>query len=285
MNGAMDFWQRGTSAASTSVAPTYSADRFKNEVGGGTSVNINSSRQTSVPDANLYSYSLRSIRVSGTGNSEANQQQRVESYLSSTLVGKQATFSVWVKLEAGSSAAFLRALVPTSSSKDTWGARALYSDVIIATQNITIDNTWQKFSITFTVPAGGVNGLTVLVQHNNTATNDGFSTTGWQLEEGASSSNFERAGGSLMSDLLLCQRYYETNGVANPATYNHQAAKVLWIPYNSYKRVSPAVSCTGLSSGSLSSIYQAGPEGFNINATGTTAGNAFYFDWTADAEL
>jgi hypothetical protein len=211
INGALDFWQRGTSFTSITTTPVYAADRWRMEVGGGSGVNINTTRQTSVPSDTSFPFSMRNLRTAGTGTSETVKVQRIEAVNIAYLIGKTLTFSFWAKAEGTSSNMFIRAFVPSSGTPDSWTVGRTYTNdtQIFAKNGNTITASWQKFTASFVVPSSAINGLAIGIGCVTTATNDGFSTTGFQLEEGPVVNDFVRAGVDIGSELALCQRYYE----------------------------------------------------------------------------
>jgi hypothetical protein len=71
---------------------------------------------------------------------------------------------------------------------------------------------WTKYSQTVTIPSDASSLGFVMGTYNNTVATANFDITGVQLELGAQSTPFARAGGSIGGELALCQRYYDKRG-------------------------------------------------------------------------
>lgn len=228
VNGGMDFWQRGTSFAAIANG-AYSADRFQ-YAKNGTMVHT-VLRSTDVPSADFeYSANLNLTTFQNTlttGNF-LNFDQKIEGQILAPLYGKTMVASFWVKASLVGTYPFSlrnsaqnRSFVSTFvvNQANTWEKKtvsipAITSGTWLRTNGIGAYLTISLASgTTFHAPslnqwvdgnfmshASCVNGV------QSGATN--FFITGIQLEEGTEPSNFERAGGLLPNELLLCQRYY-----------------------------------------------------------------------------
>ena len=309
INGDFSYWQRNITFTSI-VNDQYFADRF-HYIKSGTMVH-NISRSTDVPSNAFGIYSMlvdcTTAQASILAGSYAGVLQHIEGNMLRSFKGKKMVLNFWVK--ATQTGTYCVALRNGTSTK-----------AYVMEYTISTTNTWEKKTLRFTHDTTGTwsydneKGLTVVwviaagstfqttantwVNGNFLATNNqvnGVSNTvnNFQLadicmvedNEGQTRNpEFTLAGRDVFEELQLCQRYYEKNGISQPSNFNNHPSKIFWIPYASYKRITPIVDAFNLSSGVLSSIYQPGPEGFNIQAASTTSGNAFFFDWTADAEL
>jgi hypothetical protein len=234
INGAMDFWQRGTSFASI-ANNTYFTDRFQYRKSG-TAVHT-ASRSTDVPTLSQSGFTLPySMRLNLTNSQNTllagaffEIYQRIEGSVIAPLYGKSMTLSFWVKAT--------RTGKYYISFRNTGGARSL-----VKSYDVLVTNTWEKKTITInhdttgTWPSdtseGLIVGWTIAAGSTFTAPSEDvwysanynhgpsqvngvqtgstdFFITGIQLEEGVSASNFERAGGEKISDFDLCLRYFE----------------------------------------------------------------------------
>jgi hypothetical protein len=191
INGALDFWQRGTSFTASG---TFSADRFYT-----TSVGAHSISQAT-DTASIANYSLE---MSSTGGSVIRTRQPLEQDIVKPLRGQEMTFSVYAKQGAQYGATDASLSVRYSNSTD---ARASQGTAV-ASLSISPGATWQRFSLTFTVPADAV-GLEAGVLSSSMVSGDSLLITGVQLEAGSVATPFKRHAPSLQGELAACQRYY-----------------------------------------------------------------------------
>lgn len=211
INGAFDFWQRGTSATNNTG---YLADRWyitQNATG----VSSNQSRVTTTLQGKL-GYALRlSAGANATSIVEWGVRQVLERGHIETLAGKTVTLSFWYR----------------SNKTGTHGARiiGLGTGAVDFTAGFTVStaDTWQRYSITTSAPYGSITAwsttnpadigsyVDVGFKAGNSgpgftsiSTNDYFEVTGIQLEEGSVATPFRRSAGTLQGELAACQRYY-----------------------------------------------------------------------------
>jgi hypothetical protein len=194
INGGFDVWQRGTSFTTSGA---YTADRWA-EVNGANSITY--TRSTDVPSSLGFQYSMSRA---GTG---ANTVQRVEAANAAPLAGQTATLSFYYKSTAGSDS--LGYSIYHANSADNFGAvTQIGSNQTIATPSTS----WTRVIYSFSVPAGGANGLAFYFFRGNTATSTTL-ITGVQVELGSVATPFSRTGGSIQGELAACQRYcYSVN--------------------------------------------------------------------------
>jgi hypothetical protein len=205
INGAFDFWQRGTSvthsASTDSTGTAYTADRFRaaNVRDGVGWRNITVSRSTTVPSGFQFS-----ARVT-TGANDVNRlqfQQLGEGW--GVLGGKTATFSFYIRRIGTAHASTILRTEVGGGSAETWGS---FNNL----------STSQFTRITRTFAAGtGLNavGIQIVTDANTTpilaTAGDLFEITGVQLEAGSVATQFRRNADSLQGELAACQRYYYT---------------------------------------------------------------------------
>jgi hypothetical protein len=222
INGAMDFWQRGTSF-NNPASPYYTADRWQG-VRAGAASGITVSRQTTSDTTNLpfIQYAIRLQRDSGnTNTSDLVLCQSLESATSTPLFGRTITVSFYARRGANYSGASNNITSAVYSGTTTDGSLLIgpwANSVTIASTTATLTTTWQRFSYTGTV-GSSVSQVAMEFRAPTSGTagaNDWVEITGVQLELGSVATTFTRAGGTLAGELAACQRYY--------ARYNNSTA-------------------------------------------------------------
>ena len=155
INGAFDFWQRGTSFTSV----VYGADRWVNQLSGGT---VTMSRQAFAAGDTLGSnnptYFLRQT-VSGqsaSGN-RAHIVQNIESVRS--YAGQTITVLGWARRSSGSG----NMAVEPVQSFGTGGSPS--SAVLVAPQTVTLTSSWAAFAVTIAIPS--ITGKTIGNDNND----------------------------------------------------------------------------------------------------------------------
>jgi hypothetical protein len=216
LNSAMQVWQRGTSIAMTTSS--YTADRWQGyrAVAGSTV-----SRQATGDTTNLpnIQYCARVQRDSGnTATTTIYFGQSFESANSIPFAGKTVTFSFYARKGAdysqtSSAVAFLlQGGALTDANVITAGGWST-----ITTLTATLTTTWQRFSITATVPTT-VTQLGTYGVFNPTGTAgaaDYFEVTGFQLDIGSVALPFRTYAATIQGELAACQRYYYRAGGDN----------------------------------------------------------------------
>lgn len=212
INGAMDFWQRGTSFPSgvgLGANVVYSADRW-HWYRGGNDTGATLTRQAA--GLTGFQYCIRMQRNSGNTSAQIlGLRYTAESLDSYRFAGKQVTLSFWARKGADYSAvnSAFRATIATGTGTDQV-VHSFTNFTYAVDQNVTLTTSWQRFTLTGTV-ASNINqiGLEMFALPSGTAgTNDYIEITGIQLEEGPVATSFSRYGGQLNSELNACQRYY-----------------------------------------------------------------------------
>jgi hypothetical protein len=207
INGAFDFWQRGTSFTFTG-AGGYTADRFNFDSGGGGTVVVTQGTfapgEELIPGFGARFFANLNFTTSGTG--AADQGQRIEDVR--TFAGQTITVSIWAKVSAGTH-------VVTPQVVQRFGSGGS-SDVVTDGATWTLTTDWQRFSSTISVPS--ITGKTIGAGNNcqvrmNLATTGvkQFQLWGFQVEAGSTATPFRRNADSLQGELAACQRYYQRN--------------------------------------------------------------------------
>jgi len=224
INGDFGVWQRGTSFSNPATA-AYTSDRWS-VVYDGTGATRTISRQTFTPATAPvagyeYPYFYRYAQsVAGTGGNYNLFQTRLEDVR--TFAGRTVTISFWGKAAATTSIVKLNLEQEFGSG----GSPSATVDNDIAGTNFSLTTSWQRFTVTTTVPSitgktvgtttPGFLGLRVWIPVNATFTLDFF---GFQIEESSVATAFQTATGTLQGELAACQRYYQrivSTGGANP---------------------------------------------------------------------
>lgn len=233
INGAFDFWQRGTTGSPLTNAGEYvSADRWKCwAISQGVGYSGNATfQQSSIAQGtgNVWNsrYALK-VNASVTTVDACILSQYIEADSCLPLIGKQVTFSFKSKRISSNLVAARPLAVRTYSLsvKDTAvtsqltpvGNGAVEIAVKVVAESMALMSTdYMLYSATFTVPTGAANGMLIQIIMNTLANGDITTATGdlvsfaeVQLNEGPVAAPFERAGGSVGGELALCQRYYE----------------------------------------------------------------------------
>jgi hypothetical protein len=202
INGALDYWQRSTSAPQALNTSGYpSADRYKIISSGASAVALTLAQSTDVPSGVGVQYSAALSWSSNISGGDHMVMQSIENgkYL---FAGKTITVSFYAKAATAITAKF-------DFDQD-------YSETYF---NLT--TSWQRFSYTVTLPStyqssrptgAATNDNTELRFIRFTSVSSASNTvyfTGVQVEEGPAASPFRRSAPSLQAELAACQRYYE----------------------------------------------------------------------------
>ena len=224
INGAMRVQQRGTA----SVTSGYFVDRFQLS-GGSASAVLTSSTPTEFPTA---------ISVSATSGNPI-VIQKIESENCQHLSGQTVTASFYAKNI--SNATTLYAKLSYAGSADNFG-----SSTTISEQNLgALSGSWVKYTASWTVPSGGLNGLSLNILCAGTSTFT-MGVTGVQLELGSTATDFEHR--SYGEELALCSRYYQQPIIDGFAATGWRAGTnwiYFFIPYVVPMRTQPTVTETG----------------------------------------
>ena len=303
VNGAADFWQRGTSI-STGATFVYTADRWRAGRGGftaGTTI----SRQATGDTTNLpnIQYCMRWQRDSGnTSTQDMRLGMNLESSESIPFAGQTVVLSFYARksstwTDAGSDVGiFLYS--GTGTDEGSMPSTTFTGNATVTSSTPVLTTTWQRFSLTGTVSASATQlGIYMTwVPVGTAGANDYIEMTGFQLELGSVPTTFKRAGGTLAGELSLCQRYYEKSFPIGTAPANSvgggptQGGAAGWIAYDANnvrsmpilfkvnKRTSPTITTYNTSDIATAGKWAyytgsawadaGGNSGVNINETG-----------------
>jgi hypothetical protein len=266
INGAMSFWQRGTSFTNPTVGGGnfYTADRWGvNRASDVTGATV--SQSTDVPSG--FQYSLKLQRTAGNTSTAGlflfNSNETVNTL---GLAGQSVTLSFWVKQGANYSGGAISVVANSGTGTD----QRVYAytgstSFINTTQAIT--STWTRYSFTGAVSSSATEvGFYISWTPAGTAgADDSIYVTGAQLEVGSTATSFDiRPYGT---ELQLCQRYYQifqvTSDWGNASGYGMAAGTFL-----TEMRAAPTATYTPSSGSILGSSMATRTYQFQIQGLG-----------------
>lgn len=284
INGAFDWWQRGTSAAIPTTYTGYLADRWLayRAVAGATQ-----SRQAS--GLTGFNYAARIQRDSGnTATNNINFYNTFETISSLPFAGQTVTASFYARAGANFSAASNGLVfgVLTGTGTDQNPLSGFTGAAVALSGTATLTTSWQRFTFTGSI-GSSITQIAPFLQHVPTGTagaNDYYEVTGFQFEIGSQVSPFTRAGGTLQGELSAAQRYYYRVSDSS-STYwrygqgNGESTTVAQIQFQcpTTMRVRPTAmeySNFGLVDGSAA--YTGGTWAINTNRSTSTSVTADY---------
>jgi len=267
INGAFDYWARGTSFTPTSGA--YFADRYLTSFDG-TITTQTLSRQTFTPGtAPVAGYEGQyfarwAITTNGT-STYRGFAQRIENV--QTFAGQTVTFSFWAKYSSTGTLAS----VQYTQNFGSGGSSAI--DTTVTMNSLSLTTGWARYTGTFTVAsiAGKTIGTGSYLAMNIYIPATGSTDIwGWQLEASNTATAFQTASGSLGGELALCQRYYYRNSSAYGSIgVTHQQTTTLAgtvVPFPVQMRTTPTLDAN---SGTNYFIVKALNTANNISGTWT----------------
>lgn len=318
INGNFDVWQRGTSHSITSSQ--YTVDRWQlifdgTPASGGTVTRQTFTLgQTDVPNNPKYYLQYDFPNVGTPSNYIRQSIEGVHN-----LAGQTATFSFWAKVPSGT-------MTISTQFQQEFGSGGSPSSGVygIGSTNFTVTTSWQKFTMTTTLPS--ISGKTVGTNNNdklNAAIIFPPSAAGTihlaqaQVEAGDTATPFEVR--PFDQELLRCQRYYEksfkidvapstsaiNNGgsVVNSGNAYHYPANPtrnysICTFYKVRKRAVPSVQryshtstgaavnhVFGVAYTSFTFNVNDGSETYFTGETSQTGANEIIMGWTAESEL
>jgi hypothetical protein len=240
INGAMDFWQRGTSSTSLGYV---TADRWYINNAGGTTTSAQET--TIVPSVARYALKL----TQSVSSAQVVAQQPLESQLAIPLAGQNIIVSAYV---AASASTNFTIDLGQSTSTDV-AAAGSWTFTSGTSQNVA-STTYVRVSQTFTVTSTS-KSLMPRISMTSLGSGNSFYISGVQMEISAVPTTFTRAGGTIQGELAACQRYYnrlgKTTGSAaqrlavGPGANSTTASITFYLPVNLRTNVS-AIDFSGL---------------------------------------
>lgn len=290
INGAMQVWQRGTSFSSAaSGGGRYTADRWN------VPNRTRAARSTDAPTGFTYSLLIDREQTGGTEPFTVSTGIEVQDI---TQTGSY-TLSFYAK------SADITTLNINVQDRTNVGEGGTNNSSIVTDKAITIDNTWTRYTYTFTISSVTFTGTSLRVSIGNTsaAQDDEALITGVQLEVGNTATPFEHR--SYGDELARCQRYYYRHNVTSNLTggwggmYTSNGGRVfnafpvtmratptLIVEDFSYDRIgSGGTTATSNTNGNIS-VSGATWDGTGFNFTGTFGQPLAYTGrWNVNAEL
>lgn len=267
INGALDYWQRSTSAAQGGNSSGYpSADRIRVISSGASSPAITLARSTDVPAGIGAQYSAAMSWSSNISGGDIILHHGIENgkFL---FAGKTITVSFYAKASTAIQSKF-------DFDQD-------YSETFF---NLT--TSWARYSYTITLPstyatsrpsgsAGNDNVEMRFIRFTSvsSASNTVY-FTGLQVEEGSKTTPFRRSAPSLQAELAACQRYYEVlippSSVTGAGFINSATAAYIHLPFRVTKRASASVTYVGTIGGIAALWTGGGNAATNFTSPGGT---------------
>lgn len=225
INGAFDFWQRGTTFTSPSNW-TYSADRwlvgaFSGAIG---SVTQQALTPGEIPDFDGAYF----IRIATGTATDLDIIQKIEDVRK--MAGKTVTLSFWTRTSTATNSSFDYVEFAQNFGSGGSGSVATGHSSVL---NGTWGTSWTRCSVTLNVPSisGKTIGTNSHIQFRidiNNSFSGNWDITGVQLELGSSATQFSRAGGTLAGELVSCQRYFQTPLNSADSIYENLAVGTAW---------------------------------------------------------
>lgn len=218
LNGDFTINQRAFTSVANPSAGLYTFDRWKVESVDGTSTY--SAQTFTAGAAPVAGYEATNyFRIVTTGQTLTSAQTQFAQLIENVrnLAGNSATVSFWAKANTGTPKIALEFRQNFGS-----GGSATVSTPVGA---VTIGTTWQRYSLTATVPSisGKTLGANSFLSNtffvsagsdfNTRASSIGiqsntFDIWGFQIEYGSKATPFQTATGTIQGELAACQRYY-----------------------------------------------------------------------------
>jgi hypothetical protein len=224
LNSAFQVWQRGTSISVAASTNTYTSDRWMLSP---TTSDYTVARQNTSDTTNLpfIQYCNRVQRNAGQTGTTANYfAQSLETINSIPYSGKTVTLSFYARSGANFSGGsnLLGAFLVSGTGTDQNIITAYTGSATVATSNVTLTTTWQRFTISGTV-ATSATELAMYFSYTPVGTagaNDYYEVTGVQIDVGSVALPFRTNGGTIQGELAACQRYARniagTTGLFSP---------------------------------------------------------------------
>jgi hypothetical protein len=293
-NSSFDIWQRGISFVP--AAYNFGADRWSMDraVTGSTI-----SRQSAGLDG--FRYCARISRDSGnTATNGIAMLQTLETADAIEFAGKTATFSFYGRKGADYSDAGSDILVniPYGTGTDQ-PVQSFTGFAFAAQENKVLTTSWQRFTITFTVPSSATElaYYFAFTPVGTAGAADYFEVTGIQLELGSVATPYQRQNATIQGELAACQRYFQVIGsgtdgsICNVMAYNSSSVYGI-IHYNSEMRANPTIyqttgtgyylvegNNTGTPISAISGLNKAGKGRTGVSVTsgiGVTTGFSYW---------
>ena len=281
INGAFDFWQRGTSFTSTYA---YTADRwlvYRDTSGSVVTTSQQAFTPGSAPVAGYEGTFFFRVNqtTAGSGGTENLVQQAIEDVR--TFAGQTVTISFWAKANAATT-------IQSQTQQFFGSGGSARVDQTAVSHSLT--TSWARYTSTLTVPsvAGktiGAGSYLTLVFRLPVTVIQTIDIWGVQLEAGTVATPFKRNAPSLQAELAACQRYYEKSygplvapgtatgesAVYQGVTSDQYANGTYTVIYKVTKRAVPSIAYWSING--VSGVWDYNRSGVgNTNSAGSSAG-------------
>jgi len=184
------------------------------------------------------SNTYRMVFTGLASNSAVAAIQSIEALNCVDMAGQTVTLSLTAKSTSLTSLTLEAYYANTTNTFGTWGSPTVTS---IGTQAVTISATESTVSWTFAVPSAATTGIQIRITGGALAATQTLTIGQVQLEKGSTATSFDyRPYGT---ELMLCQRYYETVSARTYITYLPGSVdSVLYGSWAVEKRASPTLT-------------------------------------------
>ena len=195
INGGFDIWQRGTTFTNPgSGGGVYTTDRWQAYF----TQNGTVTQDTTL----LLAGNKFGARVTATTSTAGNTDlfHLIEDVNTIPLQGKSITFSVYVAGTSGKTP-YLEVAYSTTANDSLFNT----SSLVVASSSITTSGSFQRITVTGTVPTTAKTLRMGLRSNNSLGLNEYLTWSDAQLEIGSIATPFSRAGGTIQGELAACQ--------------------------------------------------------------------------------
>ena len=239
INGAMDWWQRGTTASPGAATGYFAADRWLSTP---TTSAYSLAQETSVVPVG-FQYALKGTATTGTG---LYFEQFIESQYCQDLAGKTVTLSAYCATSASQSVDLVVYYNTTFGAVSGTSGWTVVSTTTVST-TAAMPTTPQSGQ--FAIPSTAKALMVAIHSTGNLVSSATITFTGVQLELGSVATPFSRAGGTLSGELAACQRYFInfTGSASTPSmgAANTTAVNRVPFPLPVTMRTTPSASYSG----------------------------------------
>lgn len=284
INGSALIAQRGT-VPSTAVQAIYGTDRMVMGSVAGTGIGLNLLKSTFGGSSSGLGHLISGSMTNGL----PYWAQRIEAANVFDLNNNYVTISGLLYQNTGSTQNFVVRLSRANAVDNFTGVTQIAQGAAFAVP----DNTVVPFSATFLLGATDAsNGLMPEVFSVNpiTCTSKTFAIADFQLEKGSAKTPFEVR--PIGTELMMCQRYYETGGNWQLYSGYVVSGEIYYNPvrFSVTKRAAPLViptyAATSRFPTSAPAAQAISADGFWASASANLTGTGYFqYTWTASAEL
>jgi hypothetical protein len=214
LNSAMQIAQRGTSISlAASAGTTYTLDRWCTQTGANQACTVSQQLTGDTTNLPFIQYALRYQRnASQTGTGNLTLLSAFETVNSRPFAGKTVTFSFYARAGANFSSAssVLGTKLDSGTGTDQQPFSGYTGAATVASSNVTLTTTWQRFTVSGTVAATATE-LNVQFFYTPVGTAgaaDYYEVTGVQIDIGSVALPFRTYAATIQGELAACKYYY-----------------------------------------------------------------------------